>query len=301
LYRLNRSDGIDPLEPLVALGIDGITGVHPVSGGMDTLIWRVETVHGTYALRLFQPNQRDQYWREIRAMEIAGTLGVPVPRITAHGMWGDRPAILMEWCDGRTVLDEVLVHPERLEPLGESMGRLQARIHDMSVPQEYWEDHRTWLDMAGPDEAELKKQLRAGGLRDGHPLHLDFHPLNVLCVGPEATVVLDWANVTVGDPRADVARTRSILRLAAPPSTVSSPGFDSIRATFEGAWMDGYTRFAGPLLNMELFEIWAEIVFMRDMEQYIGRPDFWMEPSDFDRVRDQIAMLKTRAGLSQES
>jgi hypothetical protein len=109
LYRLNRSDGIDPLEPLVALGIEGITGVLPVSGGMDTLIWRVETVHGTYALRLFQPNQRDQYWREIRAMEIVGTLGVPVPRITVHGMWGDRPAILMEWCDGRTVLDEALV------------------------------------------------------------------------------------------------------------------------------------------------------------------------------------------------
>lgn len=65
--------------------------------------------------------------------------------------------------------------------------------------------------------------------------------------------------------------------------------------------MDGYTRLAGPLLNMELFEIWAEIVFMRDMEQYIGRPDFWMEPSDFDRVSDHIAILKTRAGLSQES
>lgn len=80
---MNRSDGIEPLEPLVALGIDGITGVHPVSDGMDTLIWRVETVHGTYALRLFQPNQRDQYWREIRAMEIVGTLGVPVPRLAS--------------------------------------------------------------------------------------------------------------------------------------------------------------------------------------------------------------------------
>jgi aminoglycoside phosphotransferase (APT) family kinase protein len=294
---LNRSDGIDPLEPLTALGIEDITGVQPVSGGMDTLIWRVDTVHGTYALRLFQPQQRDQYGREIRAMEMVGTHGVRVPRITAHGMWGDRPAMVMAWCDGRTVLDEALAHPEQIEPLGISMGRLQARLHAVSVPHEYWEDHDSWLDMADPDEAELKTRLRASGLRDGHPLHLDFHPLNVLCVGAEATVVLDWANVTVGDPRADVARTRSIFRLASPPSTASSSGLDSLRATLEGAWMEGYTQLAGPLPNMALFEIWAEVVFLRDMEQYIGRPDFWMEPSDFDRVRDHIALLKGRAGL----
>jgi hypothetical protein len=153
--------------------------------------------------------------------------------------------------------------------------------------------------MAGPDETELKTQLRAGGLRDGHPLHLDFHPLNVLCIGSEATVVLDWANMTVGDPRADVARTRSIFRLASPPLAASSSGLNSLRATLEGAWMVGYTRLAGPLPDMVLFDIWAEIVFLQDMEQYIGRPDFWMELSDFDRVRDHIATLKGRAGLSQ--
>jgi aminoglycoside phosphotransferase (APT) family kinase protein len=297
---LNRSDGIDPLEPLVALGIEDVTGAQPVSGGMDTLIWRVDTAHGTYALRLFQPNQREQCLREIRTMQLVGTLGVPVPGIAAHGMWGDRPVILMTWCNGRTVLDEAIAHPERIEPLGVSMGRLQARIHALSVPQEYWEGHRSWLDMAGPGEAELIMRLRQSGLRDGHPLHLDFHPLNVLCVGPETTVVLDWANITVGDPRADVARTRSIFRLAFPPSTASSPGFNSIRAALEGAWMDGYIRLAGPLPNMALFEIWAEVVFMNDMKQYIGRPDFWMEASDFDRVRKHIAMLKSRAGLSQE-
>ena len=69
-------------------------------------------------------------------MRIVGTHGVPVPGITAHGIWGDRPAVLMEWCEGRTVLDEVLAQPELIEPLGLSMGRLQARLHTLSVPQE---------------------------------------------------------------------------------------------------------------------------------------------------------------------
>ncbi|HEX6510380.1 MAG TPA: phosphotransferase [Chloroflexota bacterium] len=273
--------------------------MQPISGGLDTSIWRVDTARGSYALRLFRPGQRDQYATEVRVMRAIGTLDVPVPRITAHGMWGDRPAILMEWCEGRTVLDEVLAHPELSEPLGVSMGRLQARMHILSVPQEYWEDHRTWLDMAGPDEEELRARLRESGLRDGHLLHLDFHPRNVLCVGREATVVLDWANVKVGDPRADVARTRSIFRLVSPPSS-AAPGFDSVRMRLEHAWMDGYTQLAGPLENMLLFEIWAGVVFIRDMGQYLGREDFWMESADFDRVRDYVASLKQRAGLSLE-
>jgi len=295
---LNRSGGVDPLEPLAALGVEGVTEVQPVSGGLDTLIWRVVTLDGVYALRLFRPDQRDQCSNEVRAMRTVGTLGMPVPEVTAHGMWGDRPALLMEWCDGRPVLDEALAHPELSEPLGVSMGRMQARMHALSVPREFWEDHRSWLNLAGPDETELRDRLRESGLHDGHPLHLDFHPRNVLCVGREATVVLDWANVTVGDPRADVARTLSIFRL------LSWPEINPVRTKLARAWMDGYRQepeagwpVAGSLQDMELFEIWAGVVFIRDMEQHIGKPDFWMERADFDRVREYVASLKRRAGL----
>jgi aminoglycoside phosphotransferase (APT) family kinase protein len=292
-------DGIDPLEPLAALGIQRVTGVQSISGGMDTLIWRVDTWYGRYALRLFRPDQQHQCMNEVRAMRIAGGLGVPVPAVTAHGMWGDRPAMVMQWCYGRTVLDEVSAHPELIEPIGASMGRLQARMHAVSAPQEFREDHAAWLNMAGSNEAELRKRLRDGGLHDGHLLHLDFHPLNVLCVGREATVVLDWANMRVGDARADVARTRSIFRLVSRPPTASSPGFDAARMALERAWVDGYIQAAGPLPDMTLFDIWAGVVFIRDMEQYIGRSDFWMEPADFDRARDYVATLKRQVGLSR--
>jgi Ser/Thr protein kinase RdoA (MazF antagonist) len=298
LSRLDRFGNIDPFAPLEALGVDGVTRVQPISGGMDTLIWKVELSERAYALRLFRPDQRDQCSNEVRTMQVVAGLGVPVPRIKAHGVWKDRPAILMEWCDGRTVLDEVLAHPDLTEPLGVSTGWLQARMHAVSLPQEYWEDHRGWLLMAGPDELELIFRLREIGLRDGHLLHLDFHPLNVLCVGQDATVILDWANARVGDPRADVARTLSILRLVPDWVSGSSSGFDSVRTRLERAWMDGYTQLAGPLPDMVLFEIWAGVVFIRDMEQYINRPDFWMKPEDFDRVRDYVTTLKRQAGLS---
>jgi Ser/Thr protein kinase RdoA (MazF antagonist) len=294
---LDRFGTIDPREPLAALGMQSVTGVEPVSGGQDTFIWRVDTPGGAYALRLFRSEQRDQWAHEVRAMRAVRARGVSVPRVTAHGIWRDRPAILMEWCDGRPVLEEVLTHPELTEALGASMGCLQARLHALSVPRYCWDNHRSWLDRAGPNEGELRARLRARGLRDGHILHLDFHPRNVLCVGQEVTVLLDWANVTVGDPRADVARTRSILQLVTPPPSVSGPDFAVARAKLERAWTDGYAQQAGPQPDMALFEIWAGVVFIRDMEQHLGKPDFWMGPSDFDRLRDHVATLKQRAGL----
>ena len=97
-----------------------------------------------------------------------------------------------------------------------------------------------------------------------------------------------------------VARTSSIFRLVSHPPADFASDFDAARTALARAWLAGYTQVAGPLPDMTLFDIWAGVVFIRDMEQYIGRPDFWMEPADFDRVRDYVAALKLRVGLSGE-
>jgi aminoglycoside phosphotransferase (APT) family kinase protein len=292
-----NTNGINPLEALAALEVGDIRTTQPIAGGMDTLIWRVNTLDGAYALRLFRPDQRDQCAKEVRLMEMVRARGMPVPQVIAHGAWNERPVLLMEWVAGRTVLDVVLERPDLCGPLGRSMGRLQARLHAISAPKEDWEDHHTWLSWCGPHEEELRSRLRMCGLRDGHILHLDFHPRNVLCTGQEATAVLDWANAEVGDPRADVARTLSIFRFVSPPPGVGST-FATARARLERAWMDGYTEVTEPLPDMELFELWAAIVFIRDMEQHRGKPGFSMSPQDFDRVRVAIGRLRERTGLS---
>ena len=44
----------DPVAILAALGLPGATGVVPVLGGQDTVLWRVAYADATYALRLFR-------------------------------------------------------------------------------------------------------------------------------------------------------------------------------------------------------------------------------------------------------
>ena len=60
------------------------------------------------------------------------------------------------------------------------------------------------------------------GLPDGDRLcHGDFHPGNIMMAGGEP-VLIDWTNATRGDPTADVARTRLMLRIGTPPPGTSA-------------------------------------------------------------------------------
>jgi aminoglycoside phosphotransferase (APT) family kinase protein len=54
-------------------------------------------------------------------------------------------------------------------------------------------------------------------LPDGDRLcHGDFHPGNIIRTDGEP-VLIDWTNVTRGDPNADLARTNLMLRVGEPP------------------------------------------------------------------------------------
>src|SRR5690349_14930101 len=77
---MNRHADVNPREPLTALGVNDVIGVRTVAGGMDTLIWHVTTTTGTYALRLFRPDQQEQWAKEVEvngARWLAWRTGAP--------------------------------------------------------------------------------------------------------------------------------------------------------------------------------------------------------------------------------
>jgi aminoglycoside phosphotransferase (APT) family kinase protein len=278
---VQRVTNPDPHAILAELGVTDVTRVTPVSGGWDTSLYRVELARSAYALRVFRPEQSTTCQREASVMRTLAAAGLPVPDIRAEGTARGRPALLIDWCAGRTVLAEVRATPWRVWSLGAQMGNTLARIHSFQVSDALADSLPDWtprVEDALPSlvvEAVSQKRRRA-------VLHLDFHPLNVMCDGGRISGVLDWANVRIGDPRVDLARTVTLLRL--PPTPPGTPRvLDRVaRLVLEAAFRRGYgaTAFA----QMKPFYIWAGAMMERDLRPKLGRPGVWLAERDLQRI-----------------
>ena len=223
---------VDPLRILSALGVPRPERVAPVGGGWDTLLWRVEAADGRrFALRVFRADQAMTCHREVLVMRALAEHGLPVPSVAAHAASAadDRPAMLMSWCAGQPMLQKLTAEPWLVWTLGTAMGRIHARLHHVAV------------------DGTLVQALPAIeiGTRPRSILHMDFHPLNVMANGRDITGVLDWANVALGDPRVDLARTVTILRLAPTPPGSPTPLLRGLRALLELAWRTGLAYLTG--------------------------------------------------------
>jgi aminoglycoside phosphotransferase (APT) family kinase protein len=272
---------LDPNAILASLGFGRPGSIERVSGGRDTAIFRVELGGELNALRIFRPGEDVVARREAQLMRAAGEGGVPVPRVCAEGMWRDRAALLLSWCPGRPMAEELAARPWRAWPLGVLFGRCQADIHGRPSPEALRAAGRAWIEWAGPGEDALAARLRETAPREDSLVHLDYHLLNVMTDGERITGVLDWTNARAGDPRADYARTLTILRL---DSGTVSPLVLAVLRVFEAGWRRGYRRIAGRPADMAPYYAWAGAVMLRDRQPRPDRPG-GMTARELGRVR----------------
>jgi aminoglycoside phosphotransferase (APT) family kinase protein len=109
----------------------------------------------------------------------------------------------------------------------------------------------------------------------------------VMTDGSKITGILDWRNARAGNPRADAARTVSILQI---DYSGKAPLLERIiRKVFEQGWRTGYEQQAGPLGNMSLFYAWAGAVMERDLAIKRGQ-------EDLVRIHRWALKWKQRAG-----
>jgi aminoglycoside phosphotransferase (APT) family kinase protein len=286
--RMPEQSNLDPHAILAAIGFSGAAEATPVAGGADTAIWRVTHSNQLYALRVFRAEQAETYRREIAAMSAARARGLPVPAIHLAGNWRDRPALLLGWCSGEPLLRTLQRQPGRLWSLGTQFGRMQAAIHAIAPAPTPELRPGGWIAWAGADEIALQMRLRVVAADTAQLLHLDYHPLNVMTDGHVMTAVLDWANAQVGDPRADIARSYSIL--AIDPSWPRRPQITIFRWILARAWRHGYEQAAGPIGDMTLFYAWAGAVMLRDLAPRAARSGLQL-----DHVRRWTIGWKRRA------
>jgi hypothetical protein len=144
-----------------------------------------------------------------------------------------RPGIVMERIDGPDLITLLGSKPWRVYSAGTTLGKVHARINSIAAPPQLESLKDRLRNIAVRPEVPEAPRARLLSLLDGLPngdriCHGDFHPGNVL-VSPRGPVVIDWPNVTAGDPAADFARTDLLLALGEPP-----PGTPSLVRYLQG-------------------------------------------------------------------
>jgi aminoglycoside 3'-phosphotransferase-2 len=293
---MSLKDELDPVAILTKFGIVEPISVTIQKGGSDTAVWRVEQADKVVALRVFHPEDQSVCEVEQIAMRIAAKANLPVPQVLAAEIWHDHPVLLLSWCPGRTLVEQLQLQPWSSWSLGKAFGRMQAMIHAAAVPDSFAQQTADWVTWKSGDDLMLQQELRKQRSPSISLLHMDYHLQNVMVKDNSITGILDWTNVKVGDPRADYARTHTILHVE-PWTPKPSLSLTLLRWTFGKAWRRGYQEIADPLEDMALFYAWAGTVMVNDLAHRVDQPDSWFQRHHLEEIRSWANQRKQCAGL----
>lgn len=201
-------------------------------------------------------------WQEM-TLARAAKAGIRVPNVYGRADVEGRPGLIMERVPGVDLLTLVGQKPWKVLQVAGVSARVHAQMHECIAPSEVEPLKAritrlvTTSDLVPPEVRDFVLRELAE-LPDGDRLlHGDFHAGNIMMSGDEP-VVIDWSNVTRGDPMADVARTWMMHQFGSlPPGTgivlrVMAAGG---RRLLVDSYIRAYRRERS--LNMGLMRRWA--------------------------------------------
>ncbi len=174
-------------------------------------------------------------------------VALPLMVEESDGLLGG-PFMIMELLPGRTLLDELFRRFWRIVHAPIEMAEMQARLHRMPVDR----FPATAGDFLARQLLELRDMIEEFELKGLQPgldwleehrpsepaqpsiIHLDFHPMNMLCRWRRCTGILDWSDADVGDRHADVASSLVLIRSA--PDAIAKTLYQWLW-TLPGRWL----------------------------------------------------------------
>jgi aminoglycoside phosphotransferase (APT) family kinase protein len=221
------------------------SGLKKIAEGAEAEIYEWEPGSVLRLFRTARAAESIEYERT--AMEAVRAFVPLVPAVLGITEVMGRPGIIMERVDGPDLLGMIASRPWTVWRAGRITGEVHARLHGVIAPPSI-PSLRERAD--GVSRSPLvPQQIAAWALRelDALPdgdrlLHGDFHPGNIL-MSARGPVVIDWPNVTRGNPDADIGRTLLMMRMASlPPGSplVIRVGARVARSVLRAAYLRAY-------------------------------------------------------------
>lgn len=179
-----------------------------VGAGMSAVVYARDGIVAK-VYRSGQPSR--QVFQEAFTLAAVAEHGIPAPRVYGVETFHGRTALLMDQVKGESIMDVMMRSPEKTSECLDKVVELQVAMHKVNSTQ--FRPIKLVLTgnicvAPGLDDAERTRLISLlPTLPDGVAvLHGDFHGGNILFDGTSYKII-DWAEVSLGDPAADVARS----------------------------------------------------------------------------------------------
>jgi aminoglycoside phosphotransferase (APT) family kinase protein len=201
--------------------------------------------------------------REFLAQQQLRLMGYPVPQplqLEPNPALFGGPFLIMEHVEGKMLPDYLYERPWQIFRSAERMAECHFRLHQ-STTEKFPAPSAPFLERRLDEIRLLIRKHGLTDLRSGYTwlaahrpkpgerqsiLHLDFHPLNLVRACDGSLTVLDWTEVDVGDPHADVGVTRMLMDcLQLPrPTLIEKAAYHLGRGVLRRAYLRAYIRRA---------------------------------------------------------
>src|SRR6185503_21103976 len=216
---------------------------------------------------------------EQRIARVIHARGLNSPAVGELLQIEERHGLIYERVAGVSMLEMLQRQPWKVFHFGKMLARLHAHMH-ANVSSREVPSQRKKLEnklkaadkLPSPLRTRLLKTLEVMPIRE-RVCHGDFHPGNILIPGKDATII-DWIDVSRGNPLADVARTSIILTGAVESTQIPTRLQKILVSAFHSTYLKYY--FLQHRDGWDEYRVWLPIVAGARLSENIPELEQWL-------------------------
>jgi uncharacterized protein (TIGR02172 family) len=205
--------------------------------------------------------------------------GLPVPAVGEIIQVNGRNGLLYQRVAGSSMWEALPRHLWRIFTIAWRSAELHAMLHAAAAPASLPDQQarlRRKIERAQalPEEVRRWALVALDNLPKGNRIcHGDFHPGNILVTG-RGEVIIDWTDVSRGNPLADLARTSILALGAAATAQVPQAGMKASLRLFHALYLRKYFRLR-PGGKAE-YRRWLPVVAAARLSENIPEVEQWL-------------------------